>query len=158
MTMQAPPAARSFAHSASASTQALFRNPHEDDGKPRTAARIQDQRQPVTQNATVLAPQLLVLGQHTAFGPMGGKLDAPRPPCGSEVSTMRRRVRLGHQLGEFDTTRARSARSRGLDLRRRLQSLGLGRVARDDADVGLRIARQDRRPASHASTRPGPAL
>ena len=58
---------------------AFFRDP---DGERREImpARVQDQRQPVAQNGIVLAPQPLVGGEDTSFGPVAGKLDTPRPP------------------------------------------------------------------------------
>src|SRR5438874_6924490 len=84
---------------------ALFRDP-DDECRARAPACVQNQRQPLAQNGTELAAQPFVGGEDTAFGPVAGKLDAPRPPCraGHESEAMART--LDHQLGELDAARA----------------------------------------------------
>src|SRR5471032_1140823 len=99
-------------------------------------ARVHDQRQPVAQNGTILAPQLLVGREDTSLGPVAGKLDTPRSPGRAGAERQAMPPALEHRLGDLDAARADRFRGKR-HLRQRLRPPGLRSVARDDAHIGL---------------------
>src|SRR6187402_3613955 len=74
----------------------------DDERRARPAARVHDQRQPVAQDGSISAAQPLIGGEDTAFGPVAGKLDTPRPPGGAGAERQPAAHALHHRLGDLD--------------------------------------------------------